>query len=145
MTLNDRHYHQTVFKLCVYECIKFTLDERHLVAKTASPCSTTTDDVTSRRQTPAVNVMNTRLKVRESSLPCAGHTSCNSLPPSLHGLTDNKTSKRQLFFFCFRRLITRFSGIANFFSGEQISGYRGRKSPIQSKAREGQEAKLTPL
>ena len=45
----------------------------------------------------------TRLKFGERSFSCAGPRAWNSLPSSLHELTDTKTFKRQLNAFLFQQ------------------------------------------
>ena len=85
----------------------------HKVYKGRAPsylhnCITASADITSRPRLRSTSSwryerQRTRLKFGERSFSCAGPTAWNSLPSSLHKLTDTKTFKRQLKAFLFQQ------------------------------------------
>ena len=86
-------------------CIKFIQDERHPIFTTASPHQPTSLRVLVYAP-PAVDVTNGRARVwslENVRFRVAGPTAWNSLPSSLHELTDTKTFKRQLKTFLFQQ------------------------------------------
>jgi len=108
-TLKDRHWlpieQRIVFKLCLL---------MHLVHTGRAPsyqrsCVTASADVTSRPRLRSTSSQRyepqrTRLKFGERSFSCAGPRAWNSLPSSLHQLTDTGTVKRHLTTFLFQQV-----------------------------------------
>lgn len=107
-TLKDRHWlpveQRIVFKLCLL---------MHQVHTGRAPsylqsCVTASADITSRPRLRSASSQRyerqrTRLKLGERSFSCAGPRAWNSLPPSLHELTDTNTFKRNLKTFLFKQ------------------------------------------